>query len=252
MNSLKKKTYHLLSPPDHSGSANWWVDVFIVTLIFLNVLVIILRSVDFIYDWWPGLFDGFEVFSILVFTLEYLARVWTGNLHPDYPKAPLGNFRFATSPMMVIDLMAILPFYLPFLGLDLRFFRIMRIFRIFTILRLVRFTDSLDFMYKVYKKRISFLVIFSLFTFFFLILSSILLYYAENSTQPDAFSSIPKTMWWVMGVISSVGFGEIAPMTILGRIIVSLIAFMAIMLFGLSAAVIASGFSDIMDEMKKN
>jgi voltage-gated potassium channel len=115
---------------------------------------------------------------------------------------------------------------------------------------LVRFTKALDLFYKVYKKRLDFLVIFSLFTLFFLILFSILLFYAESGVQPDVFTDIPITIWWVMGIVSTVGFGEMAPVTLMGRFLVFLIAFVAIMLIGLSAAIIASGFTDVVEEMR--
>jgi voltage-gated potassium channel len=250
MATFRKKVFKILAPPEHTGSASYYFDVFIISLIILNITAVILRSVDQIYLWNPWLFDGFEIFSIIIFTIEYLLRLWTGDLYPEYPKAPKGNVQYAGSTLMIIDLLAILPFYLPFLGLDLRFMRIMRLFRVFTLLRLVRFTKALDLFYKVYKKRLDFLVIFSLFTLFFLILFSILLFYAESGVQPDVFTDIPITIWWVMGIVSTVGFGEMAPVTLMGRFLVFLIAFVAIMLIGLSAAIIASGFTDVVEEMR--
>lgn len=250
MKSTRVKIYELLSSTDKNYSASWFVDFFIISLIFLNVISIILRSVRSYYETYTVYFEGFEIFSVLVFTIEYLLRIWTADLHPDYKKYPKGNLRYAVTPMMVIDLLAILPFYLPFLGIDLRFMRILRLFRIFRLVRLIRFTQALNLIYKVYAKRIELLIIFTIAAIFSLIMGSILLYYVEHPVQPEAFQDIPKTMWWVMGILTTVGFGEISPLSPLGRFIVMILAFFGVLFFAFAAAVISSGFTEVMEEVR--
>lgn len=250
MNSLRKKIFVLIASPEKNYNASWYLNLFLILLIFFNVLSIILRSVDTYFDSFPDFFHWFEVFSVIVFTVEYLLRIWTADLHPDYGSSPKANIRFAFTPLMIIDLLAILPFYLPFLGIDLRFMRILRLFRIFRLVRLIRFTQALHLIYRVYAKRIELLIIFSIAASFALIMGSVMLYYVENPLQPEAFQDIPKTMWWVMGILTTTGFGEISPISPWGRFIVMMLAFTGVLLFAFAAAVISSGFTEVMDEVR--
>ncbi|HSJ68869.1 MAG TPA: ion transporter [Anditalea sp.] len=252
METLRKKIFQLLVSPDKNYTASWFVNLFLIVLIFLNVLSIILRSVQSIYEANPHFFEWFEIFSVVVFTIEYMLRIWTADLHENYGHPPKANIKFAFTPMMIIDLLAILPFYLPFLGVDLRFMRILRLFRIFRLVRLIRFTQALHLIYRVYAKRIELLIIFTLAAVFALVMGSVMLYYIENPLQPEAFQDIPKTMWWVMGVLTTVGFGEISPISPWGRFIVMILAFSGVLLFAFAAAVISSGFTEVMDEVREN
>jgi len=252
MESLRKKIFILLSSPDENHTASWYVNLFLILLIFFNVLTIILSSVQTYYEAFSEFFHWFEVFSVVIFTIEYLLRLWTADLHEDVGNPPKANIRFAFTPLMIIDLLAILPFYLPFLGIDLRFMRILRLFRVFRLVRLIRFTQALHLIYRVYAKRIELLIIFTIAAIFALIMGSVMLYYVENPLQPEAFQDIPKTMWWVMGILTTVGFGEISPISPWGRLIVMMLAFSGVLLFAFAAAVISSGFTEVMDEVREN
>jgi len=250
MESIRKKIFSLLSSPEDNNTSSWYVNLFLIVLIFFNVLAIILKSVDTYYAAIPEFFEWFEIFSVIIFTIEYFLRIWTADLHSDYGRAPMANMRHALTPLMIIDLLAILPFYLPFLGIDLRFMRILRLFRVFRLVRLIRFTQALDLIYRVYAKRVELLIIFTIAAAFLLIMGSVILYYIENPLQPEAFENIPKTMYWVMGLLATVGFGEIAPISPWGRFVVMLLAFVGVLLFAFAAAVISSGFTEVMDEVR--
>ena len=184
---MKRRIYDILLVSKEKGDLSWLFDMFIITLILLNVVAIVLESVASIRNQFGEFFKLFELFSVIVFTAEYILRVWTANLNPKYSQTFLGNFKFALTPMAIIDLLAILPFYLPYIGVDLRLLRILRIFRIFRLFKIVRYVSALALINQVLKQKREELVVTFIFTMFLLLLSSTLMYYVEHDAQPDHF-----------------------------------------------------------------
>ncbi|RMF25649.1 MAG: ion transporter, partial [Bacteroidetes bacterium] len=198
-NRLQKARRHLhrlLSPSAEKGNASWWLDIFLMSLISLNILAVILETVKPLALQHRIFFYWFEFVSVLIFSVEYLLRLWAANEEPAYRTPVLGNLRYALTPLALVDLLAILPFYLPLVGLDLRFLRILRLLRLFTLFKLARYSAALTLFAKVFREKREELLISITFTLFLLLVSSSLMYYVENQAQPEVFSSIPETMWW--------------------------------------------------------
>lgn len=225
--------------------------MFIITLIILNVIAIVLESIEPLRQEYQAQFDYFEIFSVIVFTLEYVLRIWTANLIPEYNKPIIGNLRYAFTPLAIIDLLAFLPFYLTFLGVDLRLLRMLRIFRIFRLFKIARYVEALSFITRVFRKKKEELAISLIFTAFLLLIASTLMYYVENIAQPEHFSSIPETMWWGIATLTTVGYGDIYPVTPLGQFLGGMIAVIGIGLFALPTGILASGFSDEISRRKQ-
>jgi voltage-gated potassium channel len=153
--------------------------------------------------------------------------------------------------MGLVDLVAILPFYLPFISGHFTFFRVIRLVRIFRLFKLVRYSAALASLEIVLKKRKEELFS-TLFVLFLLLLCvSSLMYYAENSAQPEAFSSIPKAMWWGVATLTTVGYGDVYPITAIGRIMGAFVAVLGIGLFALPAGIIGASYLDEIESRKK-
>lgn len=213
-------------------------------MIILNVVTIVLESVESIRLRFHLELAAFEFFSVTVFSIEYVLRVWTANLNPRFQKPVLGNLRYALTTMAIIDLVAIFPFYLPFLGVDLRSLRVLRIFRMFRLFKIARYMSSLSSIARVFKDRREDLVVSMIFTVFLLLIASTVMFYAENEAQPEVFSSIPATMWWGIATLTTVGYGDIYPVTPIGKFLGGLIAVLGIGLVALPTGILASGFSE--------
>lgn len=210
----------------------------------MNIIAIVLESVASIRQDYQQQFYLFELFSVIVFTVEYLLRVWTANVLPRYSSSVTGNIKYALTPLAVIDLLAILPFYLPLIGVDLRLLRMLRMFRVFRLFKIARYLKAIKLMKSVLDKKKEELVISLVFTIFLLLMASTLMYYIEHEAQPENFSSIPETMWWGIATLTTVGYGDIFPVTGLGRFLGGLIALIGIGLFALPTGILAAGFSE--------
>jgi voltage-gated potassium channel len=189
---IKRKIHQILDVSKNTGDLSWHFDLFIRTLIVLNVLAVVLESVASIGSRFQEAFYWFEVFSVVVFTVEYVLRIWTANLVPGYEKPVLGNIRYAFTGFALIDLLAFLPFYLPFFGVELRMLRVLRMFRVFRLFKVARYVDALSFIVRVFDRKREKLVITLIFTGFLLLLASSFMYFAENEAQPDVFTCIPE------------------------------------------------------------
>ncbi|MFT5708536.1 MAG: voltage-gated potassium channel [Oceanospirillaceae bacterium] len=233
----------------NAGSFARWVDISLILLITANVLAIILESVSALSAAYKTEFYYFEIFSISIFSLEYIARVWSSpelkqQLYSDDFK---GRLRYMMSIPAMIDLIAILPFYLTFfIVIDLRFLRVFRILRIF---KLTRYSNAMNTLLKVLKDESS-----SFFAAFFiltivLILASSGIYLLEHDIQPEAFGSIPAAMWWATATLTTVGYGDVTPITAMGRIFGGLITIIGMGMVALPAGILASGFSA---QLKRN
>lgn len=249
--SFKKRTYEILNVSREKGDLSWWVDLFLITLISLNALALILETVESLSQQYSAFFYYFELVSVVVFSIEYVLRVWSANENPKYRKPVAGNFRYALTPLAVIDLLAVLPFYLPLLGFDLRIARTLRLFRLLRLFKISRYTKALRHINTVFQDKREELTISLTFTTLLLLLASTLMYYAEHDAQPEAFSSIPETMWWGIATLTTVGYGDVYPVTAIGKLLGGVIAVIGIGLFALPTGILASGFSEELSKNKK-
>jgi voltage-gated potassium channel len=204
--------------------------------------------VEGIYRWAPGLFRAFEIFSVAIFTVEYLLRLWSCTAAEKYSWPLMGRLRFTFTPLAIVDLLAILPFYLPQVDIDLRFVRIVRLFRI---AKVGRYSRALSTFGRVAAaKRAELIAILSILVIL-LILASSLMYYAENDAQPDRFSSIPAAMWWGIATLTTIGYGDIYPITGVGKLLAGFVAVLGVGMFALPTGILGAAFVEEIQSAKR-
>jgi voltage-gated potassium channel len=216
--------------------------MFIAALILVNVLAIVLESVSEINDAFAEWFWWFEAFSVTVFAFEYLIRLWTCVENARYQRPVAGRLRYASTVLAIVDLIAIIPFFLPFLGFDLRFARMLRLLRLARVAKLGRYSSAVDSIGRVIHDRKHELVASLTFLFMLILVSASLLYFAESEAQPDHFGSIPAAMWWAVVTLTTVGYGDIYPITPIGRVLAGTIAILGIGMVALPTSILGSGF----------
>jgi voltage-gated potassium channel len=239
----KEKIYKILEPASEGDLSSKAFDIFLFIVIFLNVLAVILESVKSIGVAYAGFFKMFSLFSVTFFSLEYISRLWTCTENKKFENPVTGRLRYALTPLALIDLMVLVPFYLPiFFQIDLRILRVLRLFRLFTLLKLTRYSTSLKLISTVIREKKEELVVTFAVTMILLVLSSGIIYFLENEEQPGAFSSIPAAMWWGVATMTTVGYGDIYPVTTIGKMFGGFVAILGLGTFSLPAGIIAYGF----------
>ena len=224
-------------------------ELFIITLVILNVFAVIISSFNNLSNSLLDFLNFFEIISVLIFTIEYLLRLLTANLLYTNSKFPYLKFIF--SFMAIIDLFSVLPFYIPFLiSVDLRFIRLLRLFRLFRIFKLNRYNNAMSLIVKVLKNEKEKLYTTVFVTSILLIFASSIMYYVENEAQPNQFPNIIASIWWAVATLTTVGYGDVYPITMLGKLLSGIIAIMGIGLVALPTGIISSGF--INEVSKKN
>lgn len=243
---LRREIYDLMNPssePADAGRLNR-VDLALQLLIVANVLVVMLETVGGFRERFGPALLAFEWVSVAIFTVEYLLRLWCCTLDPRFAHPVTGRLRFALRPMSIVDLLAILPAYLPLLGVDLRFVRALRLMRLARVFKLARYSDAIAVLAGVLKRRRDELAVMVLVLAILLVLSSGLIYYAEHEAQPDKFSSIPAALWWSVITLTTIGYGDIYPVTPIGKVIGGIIAVAGIGIVALPTAIIAGAFAE--------
>jgi voltage-gated potassium channel len=247
----KRRTYELLEREVGQTPLDRAFDLFITALIVSNVLAVMLETVEWVKAPMEPYFAAFEVFSVVVFTAEYLLRLWACTSDARYAGAVRGRLRFALSPMALIDLLAIAPFFLEFLAVDLRFVRTLRLFRLFRIFKLARYSDSMVTLGRVLRSRREELLVTLFVVVVLLVFSSSAMYYVESEAQPNQFSSIPAAMWWGVATLTTVGYGDVYPVTTAGRFLGAAIAILGVGLFALPTGILASAFSEELQKKRR-
>jgi voltage-gated potassium channel len=247
---VKERIGQILDPVHVDDPLSRAGKIFIMTMIFLNVLAVILETIPELWEKYSSIFTAFELFSVLIFSIEYILRLWTCDQYTEY-KGLKGRLSFALTPMAAIDLLAILPFYLPLLiPYDLRFLRILRLVRVFRLLKLAKYSQSLKLLGRVFTNKKEELVITLAIAIILLVLASSIIYFLENKAQPGVFSSIPAAMWWSIGATTRLGVGSMNPITNLGMVAGSLIALLGLGVFALPAGILASGLIEEIQNVK--
>ena len=250
--ATKMKVHILLHP--ELGDTKWdkILNAFIITLIILNNTAVMLETVPSIHEPYKEFFHIFDLVSVIIFSIEYLLRVWSCNHDPRYAHSFKGRLKYMVSIDALIDLLAILPFYLHiFIGFDLRVLRIFRLLRFLRLFRLTAYMKSARMVKNVFKTRANDLKLSLVLITFLIIIAACMLYFAEHDAQPTVFSSIPATMWWAVVTVTSVGYGDMIPVTVLGKLLTSLISLSGLAFFALPAGIITAGFLEEMRQPKK-
>jgi|TARA_Y100000310_G_C20681205_1_gene816070 voltage-gated potassium channel len=240
---MRKRTAEILATAHQGDRLSFLMDLFLMILISLNILAIIMESVDSFEVRFRSQLYLFELFSVAVFSMEYIARLWScvdlPSCTDDRPIA--ARIRHMLTPMALVDLIAILPFYLSMaFSIDLRFLRVFRLLRIF---KLTRYSGAMNVLLSVLREEASSFVAAFFVLFVLLILTSSGIYVIEHEVQPEAFGSIPAAMWWAMSTLTTVGYGDVTPITPMGKLFGGCITIIGMGMVALPAGILASGFS---------
>ena len=242
---IQKRTSQLLSKGNIADKPSQYVDMTLFILIILNIAAVCLESVKHIGDEYKLAFNAFEFFSVVIFSIEYLLRVWSAPARNDLGDSPnlIKRMKYIFSFTGLIDFLAIIPSILPYFfgGVDLRWLRVLRLLRL---LKISNYSSALEDFFSAIKadwrsfSAALYLMLIALF------LSSALMYIAEHGSQPEKFSSIPETMWWGLITLTTVGYGDVSPVTPLGKIIGAFTAIMGVCTVALLTGIVASAFAN--------
>ncbi|MDX2195874.1 MAG: ion transporter [Cytophagales bacterium] len=227
------------------------LDFFIEMLVLLNVFAVVLESVDVVESALSQYFNVFEIFTVSIFSLEFVLRLWIADLK--YP----GKYKWhayrkhLTHPGTIIDFVAILPFFIPYIiDIDLRHLRVLRLVRLLRVFKLTKYSNSLHLIVKIMSEKKQELLATLLLMFSVLVIASSLMYYFERNYQPEKFATILHAFWWGVITLTTVGYGDTYPMTGMGRVLGSMVAMMGVMIVAIPTAIISSSFVQKMEETK--
>lgn len=249
--NLKKRIFEVIQAAEDGDTASKLFDLSIIALILVNVCLLIAGTFN-ISQKTRSIFSTIETISVIIFTAEYLLRVWTASyLYPDSRPA-IARIRYIFSFMAFVDLISILPFYLPFiLPIDLKVLRMLRLLRVFRLLKVNRYTSALSTIGNVLKRKSNQLISSLIVVFILMIISSLLMYSVENPVQPEVFNNAFSGLWWAIATFTTVGYGDIYPITGWGRLFSSIIALLGIGLVAVPTGIISAGFIEEMEEEKQ-
>ena len=239
----RRKLYHILEDADYGHWIGKLDRVLLSVLIVLDISAFILETSQPLNQNYYWLFRNIGIFSTIVFTLEYGLRIWLCTVEHRFRHPVWGRLRYALTPMAIVDFISTFPFYLLLVFHNLAFLKTLRLLRLARILKIGRHSKSVRSLAKVIiSKQEELFVTLSIISFLLIIASS-LMFFAEHDAQPEAFSSIPAAMWWGVVTLTTVGYGDIYPVTLTGKLLGASLACFGIGVFVLPAGIVASSFA---------
>ena len=251
LGALRKTAYRHLEPAAWSRKGLSPVNIFLVVLIFVAVAQAVIETEPLIADGREQMFRYLEVAIGVIFLIEYLARVWIAPENPRFAKSRFPRLRYMVSPMAIIDLLAVIPTFFAFGGAGNLMLRFLRVLRMLRLAKLGRTSDAWHHIREaVSERRHEFALILGLLVITILVSGS-LLYVAEAEAQPEKFGSIPRALWWAIVTLTTVGYGDAYPVTVLGRFLAGVIAITGVTVIALPTGIFAASFSEAMDRRRK-
>ena len=246
MNKTRKRLFDIIQIGNTSDRPSRYFDIFIAVVIIANISVLFLETFQSLSEYF-GLFDAIDDITVSIFIVEYILRIWTADFLFPEQKRGVAIFRFITSANGIIELLTILPFF--FLS-GMVVFRMLRVVRIFHLFRLNSHYDSFSVIRTVLNEKKN-QILSSLFIIFIVIMaSSLLMYNVENKVQPESFENAFSGLWWSVSTILTIGYGDIYPVTILGKVLGVIISFLGVFAVALPTGIISAGFVEQYQEMK--
>lgn len=242
--NVRAKAYHLLEDGFSGSIQSKILSGFIVLLIIANVAAVIVESYAPLGKSYEIEFFLFNLFSVLIFTVEYFARVWAciDAEEIDATKPIRSRIGYMMSPVALIDLLAVLPFYLSFIfSIDLRYLRMLRMLRL---LKLTHYFKGLNLFIHVLKQELATISAALFIMMILVIFSASIIYGVEHAAQPEVFDSIPSAIWWAVVTMTTVGYGDVIPVTLVGKFIAIFIMLLGVGVVALPAAMLAARFGE--------
>ena len=243
-NTFRQKLYALVNPTETSGRLHEIFDFFIIVWVIISVVAVILESVASVIYYVGVEFAIIDAVAVAVFSTEYLIRIYTCVEDPKYQHWLKGRFSAAKETSTLIDLLAILPFFLESFLHHLFDLRFLRVFRLMRLLKLMRYSDATKSLFIVVKREWPVMKASAFIMLLLVMLAACLGYVFEHEAQPDKFENIPQSIYWAVITLASVGYGDISPITPMGRIMTIVLALLGIGIFAIPAAILSSALSD--------
>lgn len=241
---VKRRVHDVLDAGHAHDRASLWTNAAIAGLILANAAAVVAYTVDPVAARYGAAIRAFDAFCVAAFAVEYLLRLWSVTADPRYSRPIVGRLRFAATPYALIDLLAILPFFLPVVVGDPGAPRLLRLARLFRMFKLVRYSASLRLIAVVLRRERDELLVVGAAMSGVLVLSSAAMYFVERGAQPEAFDSIPAAMWWGITTLTTLGYGDVYPVTPLGRVLGGVVAVLGVAIFALPTAILVEGFRE--------
>ena len=251
MKTFRNKVYNVIREDDSNPLSGTLFDSVIIAFIVVNIVFIILDTFQ-LPKWYESISRIVEFLADIIFSIEYILRIWTAPFaHPDQ-KPIAARIKYMTSGMALIDLLSILPFYMPlFLPSGLGALRGLRIIRLLRVFKISRYNDALSVIGRVFKKKAHQLFSSTLIVFMLMLIASMVMYDMEHAAQPEKFDNAFSAFWWAIATVTTVGYGDLYPITMAGKLIGGVIAFLGIGLVAIPTGIISAGFVEESRKMEK-
>ena len=249
--SLRRIVYNTLEAGRSETRLERLADLALMVLIAVNVVAVVLESVPSYHAAYGDIFFIVETVSVAVFTVEYMLRVWSTPEHPavKYQHPIKGRIRYMLTPMALLDLLVIAPFYLTFFfAVDLRLLRVLRLFRVF---RLTRYSSAMGLLGQVLREESANISAALFVLLMMIVVAASVTFLAEHQAQPEAFGSIPAALWWAIVTMTTIGYGDVVPITVIGKTCGAIIGIISVGMVALPAGILASGFNDALHRRRQ-
>ena len=239
---LRAAAFTLLEEGELTSVLGRLAQALLIALIIANVVAVALETIPSIYSRWHVFFGDFEKLSVGAYTIEYLVRMWSSVEDPRVAaRGPInGRIAFALRPLMIVDFLAFAPSYLSFIfPIDLR---VLRIFRLFRLVKLARYSHALPALLGVLYAERSALFASGILLVSTMCVTGEVMHLAEGDAQPKVLGTLPDAMYWAITTLTTVGYGDVVPVTPLGKFIAGVTMVLGLLLFALPIGIIAQGF----------
>jgi voltage-gated potassium channel len=240
--TLRHRTANILHRPESPSALGRRVNLVLGLLIFLNVVAMVVDTVPTLPQAWHDALAVFETVSFVVFAIEYVSRVWSVVEIERFRKPAVGRLKYAARLLPLVDLAALLSYFAPF---DLRFLRLLRVVRLLRVLHLSQYDAPMRAIGRSIRARQKLLVIAVVAMLIMIFFAASGMYFIEREAQPKAFASIPDAMWWAVMTLTTVGYGDVYPVTPFGKIFAAIIATCGIAVFALPMAIITAAILEL-------